>query len=137
MKFLMLVCVEEDRFENDEEAAAPDAADAEDSGSFPWLDDVIARGIRLDGDRLRPAREARTVLVRDGEVLISDGPFAETKEDHLRIRRARVREPGGSRQGGRSASGGGVRQDRGQGLLALTAGPGGGIRFAGQLTRFA
>jgi hypothetical protein len=77
MKFLMLVCVEEDRFENDEEAAA---ADAEDSGSFPWLDDVIARGIRLDGDRLRPAREARTVLVRDGEVLISDGPFAETKE---------------------------------------------------------
>jgi hypothetical protein len=80
MKFLMLVCVEEDRFENDEEAAAPDAADAEDSGSFPWLDDVIARGIRLDGDRLRPAHEAKTVLVRDGEVLISDGPFAETKE---------------------------------------------------------
>ena len=80
MKFLMLVCVEEDRFENDEEAAAPDAADTEDSGSFPWLDDVIARGIRLDGDRLRPAREAKTALVRDGEVLISDGPFAETKE---------------------------------------------------------
>ena len=80
MKFLMLVCVEEDRFENDEEAAAPDAVDTEDSGSFPWLDDVIARGIRLDGDRLRPASEAKTVLVRDGEVLISDGPFAETKE---------------------------------------------------------
>ena len=80
MKFLMLVCVEEDRFETDERAAAPDAADAEDSESFPWLDDVIARGIRLDGDRLGPASEAKTVLVRDGEVLISDGPFAETKE---------------------------------------------------------
>ncbi len=85
MKFLMLVCVEEDRFENEEaaaadEAAAPDTADTEDSGSFPWLDDVIARGIRLDGDRLRPPREAKTVLVRDGEILISDGPFAETKE---------------------------------------------------------
>ena len=78
MKFLMLVCVEEDRFEN--EAAPEAAADTEDSGSFPWLDDVIARGIRLDGDRLRPPREAKTVLVRDGEVLISDGPFAETKE---------------------------------------------------------
>ncbi len=48
--------------------------------SFPWLDDVIARGIRLDGDRLRPPREAKTVAVRDGEVLISDGPFVETKE---------------------------------------------------------
>jgi hypothetical protein len=79
MKFLMLVCVEEDGFENKaaEEAAA---ADAEDSGSFPWLDDVMARGIRLDGDRLRPPREAKTVLVRDGEILVSDGPFAETKE---------------------------------------------------------
>ncbi len=82
MKFLMLVCVEEDGFENEaaKEAAAPDTADTSDSGSFPWLDDVVARGIRLDGDRLRPPREAKTVLVRDGEVLISDGPFAETKE---------------------------------------------------------
>jgi hypothetical protein len=83
MKFLMLVCVEEERFENDEEAAAGAAgeeAEPEDGGSFPWLDDVMARGVRLDGDRLRPPREAKTVLVRDGEVLVSDGPFAETKE---------------------------------------------------------
>lgn len=82
MKFLMLVCVEEDRFENEAAATAEEAtaSDTADSGSFPWLDDVIARGIRLDGDRLRPPREAKTVLVRDGEILISDGPFAETKE---------------------------------------------------------
>ena len=79
MKFMMLVCVDPARFADDE---APDASDADtgNSGSFPWLDDVIARGIRLHGDRLRPAEEARTVLVRDGEVLVSDGPFAETKE---------------------------------------------------------
>jgi len=79
MKFMMLVCVDPARFADDE---VPDASDADtgDSGSFPWLDDVIARGIRLHGDRLRPAEEARTVLVRDGEVLVSDGPFAETKE---------------------------------------------------------
>ena len=82
MKFLMLVCVESDQSEADEapDAADTNVADAEESGSFPWLDDVTARGIRLDGDRLRPPREAKTVLVRDGEVLISDGPFAETKE---------------------------------------------------------
>ena len=83
MKFLMLVCVEEERFENDEKAAAGAAAEEaepEDGGSFPWLDDVMARGVRLDGDRLRPPREAKTVLMRDGEVLVSDGPFAETKE---------------------------------------------------------
>ena len=73
MKFMMLVCAEEQ----------PNAGEPENAGddeSFPWLDDVLARGIRLHGDRLRPAEEARTVLVRDGEVLVSDGPFAETKE---------------------------------------------------------
>jgi hypothetical protein len=75
MKYMMLVCVDGASFEADEEPA-----DGEDSRSFPWLDDVIARGIRLDGDRLRPPREAKTVAVRDGEVLVSDGPFAETKE---------------------------------------------------------
>ena len=82
MKFLMLVCVESDQFEADEapDAVDTDVADTEESESFPWLDDVTERGIRLDGDRLRPPREAKTVLVRDGEVLISDGPFAETKE---------------------------------------------------------
>ena len=32
------------------------------------------------GERLRPTTDATTVRVRDGEVLTSDGPFAETKE---------------------------------------------------------
>jgi hypothetical protein len=89
MKFMMLVCVDGAGFEAEEaaeeaaaKAAAEGAGDAESEGddSFPWLDDVIARGVRLDGDRLRPPREAKTVQVRDGEVMISDGPFAETKE---------------------------------------------------------
>jgi hypothetical protein len=78
MKLMMLVCVEREGFEKD--AASQDASDAERSGSFPWLDDVITRGIRLDGDRLRPLSDAKTVLVRDGEILVSDGPFVETKE---------------------------------------------------------
>jgi hypothetical protein len=78
MKFMMLVCVDGASFDAEEEAAAE--TDSGDDGSFPWLDDVIARGVRLDGDRLRPPREAKTVQVRDGEVMISDGPFAETKE---------------------------------------------------------
>jgi hypothetical protein len=86
MKYMMLVCVDSTRFAEDEAPDAPetaevaDSGDSGDSGSFPWLDDVIARGIRLHGDRLRPADEAKTVLVRDGEILVSDGPFAETKE---------------------------------------------------------
>jgi hypothetical protein len=38
------------------------------------------RGVRRDGSRLRPVSDATTVRLRDGEVVLSDGPFAETKE---------------------------------------------------------
>jgi len=45
-----------------------------------WLEEMLARGVTLHGDRLRGVHDATTVQVRDREVLISDGPFAETKE---------------------------------------------------------
>jgi hypothetical protein len=83
MKFLMLVCVEAPSADDEEEPARAEEEAAraeEDNSSFPWLDEMIARGIRLDGDRLRPPNEATTVRVRDAEVLLVDGPFAETKE---------------------------------------------------------
>lgn len=38
------------------------------------------RGNPWGGARLRPAATATTVRVRDGETLVSDGPFAETKD---------------------------------------------------------
>jgi hypothetical protein len=41
---------------------------------------MAGRGIRLEGQRLQPVSDATTVSVRGGEVLIADGPFAETKE---------------------------------------------------------
>ena len=81
MKYLMLVCCDAAAFEA--QTAKDDAAETiEDDGddSFPWLDEMIARGIRLDGDRVRPPSEATSVRVRGGDVLISDGPFVESKE---------------------------------------------------------
>jgi hypothetical protein len=45
-----------------------------------WLAEMLARGVSLHGDQLRGVDDATTVQVRDREVLISDGPFAETKE---------------------------------------------------------
>jgi hypothetical protein len=45
-----------------------------------WLRDVEARGASRVGTLLRPHTEAVTVRVREGRVLRSDGPFAETKE---------------------------------------------------------
>lgn len=38
------------------------------------------QGHFLAGQALQPVDMATTVRVRDGEVLVSDGPFAETKE---------------------------------------------------------
>jgi hypothetical protein len=78
MKFLMLVCW---NAENMNARTEPDpAADTTDEESFPWLDDLQARGIWVTGDQLAPPRRARTVRVRDGKAIVTDGPFAETKE---------------------------------------------------------
>jgi hypothetical protein len=44
------------------------------------MEEMDRRGVRLIGDRLRPASDATTVRVRNGEVLLTDGPYAETKE---------------------------------------------------------
>ena len=45
-----------------------------------WLAEMLARRVSLHGDRLRGVDDATTVQVRDREALVSDGPFAETKE---------------------------------------------------------
>jgi len=42
--------------------------------------DLQEAGAFVASDRLRPVASATTVRVRDGEVLTTDGPFAETKE---------------------------------------------------------
>ena len=39
-----------------------------------------AAGIMRGSERLRPVCDATTVRVRDGKMLTTDGPFAETKE---------------------------------------------------------
>jgi hypothetical protein len=45
-----------------------------------WLEENTASRVHLDGSHLQPSRNAATVRTRNGELLISDGPFAETKE---------------------------------------------------------
>jgi hypothetical protein len=45
-----------------------------------WFTEVQARGAHVRGMRLRPVEDATLVRVRDGETLVTDGPFAETKE---------------------------------------------------------
>ena len=45
-----------------------------------FTDEVKANGVLLGGEPLEDVSTASTVRVRDGQVNISDGPFAETKE---------------------------------------------------------
>jgi hypothetical protein len=49
-------------------------------GTEAWVREMDGRGVRLQGNRLDWSTDATTVRVRDDEVLIADGPFAETKE---------------------------------------------------------
>jgi hypothetical protein len=39
-----------------------------------------AKGVYLGGDPLEPIGTATTVRMKDGKTLLTDGPFAETKE---------------------------------------------------------
>ena len=45
-----------------------------------WVRDTYGTGRAILGDRLRPPADAVGVQVRSGEVVVTDGPFSETKE---------------------------------------------------------
>ena len=49
-------------------------------GHAAFAQEALARGILTGGAPLQPTSTATTVRVRDGKMLITDGPFAETKE---------------------------------------------------------
>ena len=71
MKYLMLVCTDPD-YTPGQDDGAPDVND--------WVTEMDGKGIRLMGNATRPASDATTVRVRNREVLLTDGPYAETKE---------------------------------------------------------
>jgi hypothetical protein len=45
-----------------------------------FTEELRSAGAMVAGDALQPTTNATTVRVRDGEQLVTDGPFAETKE---------------------------------------------------------
>jgi hypothetical protein len=68
VNYMLLIC-------GDESAAAH----AED-GCGGWTEEMQRRGVLRGGAGLRPPDDATTVRVREDSVLLSDGPFAETRE---------------------------------------------------------
>ena len=76
MKYMLIHCIDEAAERSgDPERRVPGAPAIE-----SWIIQMEGRGVLLHGDRLRYVSDATTVQVRNREVLVSDGPFAETKE---------------------------------------------------------
>ena len=76
MRYALLICGDEKVYE----AMTPDESAAHLAKYGEFMEDLGSTGVLQGGERLRPVADATTVRVRDGEVLTSDGPFAETKE---------------------------------------------------------
>jgi hypothetical protein len=69
MKYLLLLCGDET---DTQVEVLPGCAE--------WQADLAARGAFVTAVGLHPPKTAATIRVRDDEVLLTDGPFAETKE---------------------------------------------------------
>jgi len=76
MKYLLLIYSSE----KDQAAMSHDERHAmyEDYGKVAR--EMEERGVMRGGDELADTDAATTVRIRDGEQLVTDGPFAETKE---------------------------------------------------------
>jgi hypothetical protein len=70
-RYMMLVCTDP-------------AVEAREFGTVepvePWVAEMSGRGVRLFGSELEPTGSARTVRGKDPGAIVTDGPFAETKE---------------------------------------------------------
>jgi hypothetical protein len=58
----------------------PDTSSEPEPDIDEWVAEGTRRGIRLRGDALRSRQDATTIRVRDGQVLVTDGPYTESKE---------------------------------------------------------
>ena len=70
MRYMMLVCTDTE----------PDTSAEPMPDIDGWVAEHDAAGTRLQGTELAPVTAATTVRVRNGQLLITDGPFTETKE---------------------------------------------------------
>src|ERR1700761_1220833 len=74
MRFLMLVCLES----KDAAPSAPNSSEGMDIDD--WVEEMDGRGARLLGWEIESAAQSCAVRVRGDELLVTDGPFVETKE---------------------------------------------------------
>ena len=76
MKFLALIYADESNYAN----ATPEQLAAVMAAHGAFGEAAGKAGVMVGGEGLEPTAAATTVRVRDGERLLTDGPYAETKE---------------------------------------------------------
>lgn len=76
MKYLLLIYHDEQSFM----ALAEDEKQALYSRYRKFREEIVSTGNYIDGSQLRQTSTAKSIRVRDGKPLTTDGPFAETKE---------------------------------------------------------
>jgi hypothetical protein len=70
VRYILFVCVD---------PAAEEYVAREDNID-EWVAEMDRRNVRVLGSRLKELKDARTIRRRNGKVIVTDGPFAETKE---------------------------------------------------------
>jgi hypothetical protein len=75
MRYMFLIYSQETT-----ESLTPEETASVYNGHMAVLDDAARKGVLLNAERLRPTASATTIRVDDGKALVTDGPFAETKE---------------------------------------------------------
>lgn len=75
MRYMMLIYTQER-----ESGLSPEEAQELMTAHRSVMDETARKGILLGAEPLGPTANATTVRMREGKALITDGPFAETKE---------------------------------------------------------
>lgn len=78
MRYLLLIGLDGPVEEENDEDSIDWSVETDDVE--PWLQAMAGRDVRLIGSRLARPEQAVTIRKRDGELLRTDGPYAETKE---------------------------------------------------------
>jgi hypothetical protein len=76
MRYLLLIYTPE----VDPASVPPEAAASSHEAYGAFTREIRDRGVMEAGEALQPTPSATTVRIRDGRTLVTDGPFAETKE---------------------------------------------------------
>ena len=76
MRYLILCCFNEDRWNGIAESERAEIM----RDYAAWVEGTVASGQHRATVKLQPVAAAKTIRMRSGKTVVTDGPFAETKE---------------------------------------------------------